>query len=911
MHALLGVVILISMATTLPAQRSSATWVFGADAGLSFIGTNGTIDGTVRQYAAPPIIQREGNAVWCDPETGLLELYTDSSTVRDAQGVAVPGVGRSGTGISSTQAAIFVPHPSSADTLFLFMAPDLTADASVRERRHSYLVLGRPSKNAPWRAVRTNVRLPGDGTERLCAMHDDTRQGYWVFTVIDDVFLTAWHVTSTGVLPQPAVTELPQRVETIGQMKVSRNGKLLAFVNTGAFEPASLTVCRLNGATGTAERWGTVGLADIAPIGPGHDKLAAYGVSFSAGSGKLYVTVEAGLDTFLLVQFDCRNTAWADVVASAVVIGTVPRAYLWPPGLQLGPDGAIYVAGNKAIGSIRHPEAEGLACAYIPRFVPLVGDVRGYDGLPSIIESSLGPFAVPSVTLVAPGVCEGDSLVVTASVGTGDVTDLLWFTDDRPDDTLRSGLELRLPPRPAGSYAVRCVVVGTDAIVTQYATVVVYPRPAVDGGPDRTVCEGLPVRLEATGARTYRWEPADLVLVADPSGVLIRPVDVDTVLYVEGIDDRGCVGRDSVRLYRYRRTARLVGDTRACPGTEVTLEVRHADATLWIDGPFGVGSTAPSVNGIVTATATFRVVVTEGPCHDTLVHTIVVDQSEAISIARPDSICAGTAVRLEAVGPVTGWRWEPEGSLDDPSRRDPVATPDVTTTYTVTAVDAGGCEVMASVTVVVGGTYGITVDLTAVDGVVGDTVVLPVTIDRSAAATRYGIAFPAGAVVPLDVTPGSIGAVDRGAMHDTVWIADGVVRTGRTDYALRVMPLLGPSATIPLTGVAVGTTACGIREGRDGVLTLAACGLTLRSVRFGPSATLVVRRIADRTVLVVRHGTVPGRLRCSSPLGHLLLERDWEGAGETIAELGPEHGTMVFVELYDAGRRSTLPLLLR
>jgi gliding motility-associated-like protein len=53
-------------------------------------------------------------------------------------------------------------------------------------------------------------------------------------------------------------------------------------------------------------------------------------------------------------------------------------------------------------------------------------------------------------------------------------------------------------------------------------------------------------------------------------------------------------------------------------------------------------------------------------------------------------IVVGTSVDLSASGGVT-YQWYPDLYLDDDSSATPIATPDVTTTYTVTTTDANGC----------------------------------------------------------------------------------------------------------------------------------------------------------------------------------------------------------------------------
>lgn len=69
-------------------------------------------------------------------------------------------------------------------------------------------------------------------------------------------------------------------------------------------------------------------------------------------------------------------------------------------------------------------------------------------------------------------------------------------------------------------------------------------------------------------------------------------------------------------------------------------------------------------------------------------------------ISPPVSICQGNSTLLEAAGLGGGtFRWQPESGLSDPQSPTPLASPAVTTLYTVAIEDANGCQEEASVLV--------------------------------------------------------------------------------------------------------------------------------------------------------------------------------------------------------------------
>jgi gliding motility-associated-like protein len=70
-------------------------------------------------------------------------------------------------------------------------------------------------------------------------------------------------------------------------------------------------------------------------------------------------------------------------------------------------------------------------------------------------------------------------------------------------------------------------------------------------------------------------------------------------------------------------------------------------------------------------------------------------------ITATSTIMYGTSIQLNSYNQVL-YRWTPvDGSLDNPNINNPIATPSVTTTYTVYGLDVNGCLDSANVTIIV------------------------------------------------------------------------------------------------------------------------------------------------------------------------------------------------------------------
>lgn len=134
-----------------------------------------------------------------------------------------------------------------------------------------------------------------------------------------------------------------------------------------------------------------------------------------------------------------------------------------------------------------------------------------------------------------------------------------------------------------------------------------------------------------------------------------------------------------------------IPDETICPGDNVTLTASASGGTpgytyTW-DGGAGTGAT---YNVAPTDTSTYSVIAEDqNGCKDTAEVTVFTVSNLITDISNDTSICGGASVQLSASGGST-YAWTPTSSLDDPSSATPIASPTVSTTYTV-IVSSGNC----------------------------------------------------------------------------------------------------------------------------------------------------------------------------------------------------------------------------
>ncbi|MEO1384562.1 MAG: hypothetical protein AAFV78_15170, partial [Bacteroidota bacterium] len=237
-------------------------------------------------------------------------------------------------------------------------------------------------------------------------------------------------------------------------------------------------------------------------------------------------------------------------------------------------------------------------------------------------------------------------------------------------------------------------------------TVIVNPLPTTSTfGTDPYVCSGGGTVVNATGGIQYAWEPSGIFddpTLASPTAFPTysgTTLDTTVVFYVTVTDTNGCSNRDSLdQVVRLLPIVDFSNDTTKCPEDSIQLFATGGIGYQWTP-PVGISNpniANPFANPDTTTPYTVTITAVWG-CADSGVVVINVIDPEA----GPDTtICLLDSVMLQASGGV-GYSWSPAIGLSDPNISNPMASPPVTTVYTVTVTDTAGCTDVDSVTVFV------------------------------------------------------------------------------------------------------------------------------------------------------------------------------------------------------------------
>jgi hypothetical protein len=425
---------------------------------------------------------------------------------------------------------------------------------------------------------------------------------------------------------------------------------------------------------------------------------------------------------------------------------------------------------------------------------------------------------------------------------------------------------------------------------------------------DTTVCRGTGVMLEATGVVTYRWSPADGLSCIDCATPVATP-ERSTTYFMTGITRNGCERMDSIRLTVIQPpTLALSGDSIICEGSTAYVMATGATTYRWSSSDIRIDCPTCATQ-VLTPTATTRLFL-EGKNSEGCVtidsFEIVVVGTLELSVSGEGDLCSGESRALRASG-ATSYQWTPADGLTCSDCPDPMASPEVTTTYRVIGTLRGGCSDTVSVTVTVHDAVHAIASLPRDQRLsVGQSRALTLRLDREITADTL--------LFDLGWRRGVIGL--EGVRPAAALIADGwsekVIEHGEKNYRsiffraapgrvpagdlieLSVRGYLGDSTAseLPFTLAANGT--CVMIESNPGSVTIdSICGLSIRLITYGEG---MLRLDAPAPHPIIGQGIIryavpfdadQVALRLIDAAGHIrTLSGGYHAAGEYEVVLG-------------------------
>lgn len=278
------------------------------------------------------------------------------------------------------------------------------------------------------------------------------------------------------------------------------------------------------------------------------------------------------------------------------------------------------------------------------------------------------------------------------------------------------GLKYEWSPASSLSNSSDSTVIATPDTTTDYVllvsniykctdtdTVKVVVRELPDGilTPDTAICEGESVQLNAAGGTSYYWGPT-VSLSCDTCADPIAKPDSTTTYLLDVANQYGCIVNDSVTVtVNPNPVVAITGESDICETASTQLVASGGVTYNWEPSTgLSCDTCADPIVSPDTNTTYTVVVGSSFGCTTTAQHSIVVRPIPLLETIEDATLCKSDNIQLTTQQTYADKIvWSPVDGLNNSRILSPVAMPDVTTTYTVTAESEYGCTISRSVTV--------------------------------------------------------------------------------------------------------------------------------------------------------------------------------------------------------------------
>jgi PKD-like domain len=292
----------------------------------------------------------------------------------------------------------------------------------------------------------------------------------------------------------------------------------------------------------------------------------------------------------------------------------------------------------------------------------------------AIVNLTVNPRPTASIS-GSDDVCTGGAITLTASGGVS----FLWT----PGNLSTQSINVTQP----GTYQVTV----TDAAGCQNtASKTVGSRSFVISAPNKVVCEGGTVTLNASGGSNYIWTGPNGFTSGQQNPVINNVTTASAGVYTVNVTSiEGCVA-SAVATLTVNPAPTSTRAVSFCEGGNATLTASGGTSYVW-----STGQTTSSIS--VNQGGQFTVTITDlNGCKSIGVFNVTRNPRPTATITGNNNLCGGANTTLTASGGTT-YVWSPGGQTS------PSITVNTAGTYSVEVTDANGCKATAQTTVTTSG----------------------------------------------------------------------------------------------------------------------------------------------------------------------------------------------------------------
>lgn len=291
-------------------------------------------------------------------------------------------------------------------------------------------------------------------------------------------------------------------------------------------------------------------------------------------------------------------------------------------------------------------------------------------------------------TLDDTSVCRGTTLQLTTTTGLNSYqwTNGLYVSDSTVSNPLFTDTIPRM-----------LIVTGSNGFCISRDTVNinVKPSPFVKSIPDTLICSTQTINLTTTGASSYTWTPNFFLDNYNSSNPAFFG-DSSIVYFVTGTGSNGCSSKDTVRIsVNVPASLSAPPNKRFCINGNVTLDGNNGNSYSYSWNPATYLSNPSIINPVANPPGNFTYVlnIRDRVCNYDSNFSVVVTANAlpVLNVTKSNDInCVVNSANLNVTGALQ-YTWDAASTLSSLIIPNPVASPTVTTEYTVTGIDRNGC----------------------------------------------------------------------------------------------------------------------------------------------------------------------------------------------------------------------------
>ena len=280
----------------------------------------------------------------------------------------------------------------------------------------------------------------------------------------------------------------------------------------------------------------------------------------------------------------------------------------------------------------------------------------------------------------------------------GTITSYRWDFGDGTASSLQDPIHVFTG---SGVFWVKLVI--TNSIGCQdsiFKPVFIYPSPALNAGPDKTICVGDTHQFNAAGSGVWSWSPGTSLSDTTISNPVSTPlVSMSYTVTLTGTN--GCKNRDTVNVFLADYPVVNAGpDFTICNNNIGWMAAAASDTSgtltyAWSPWLSPGGLTPPVQFATIPPNTCkdYQFSATNKYGCKSIDSITVCRNVISVSLGPDVTICRGTGHQMNPVSAngLQTYSWSPGSGLSATNTPDPLASPIVTLTYTLMVTDTAGC----------------------------------------------------------------------------------------------------------------------------------------------------------------------------------------------------------------------------